>query len=392
MLKPEVATNLVRDNLPNWGTTDLSLAHPRDSILAINITTDRDYPPIDRVMMDGISLAWEQYHKGQREFPIIATATPGKPPLQLTNPHSCIEVMTGAPLPGGCDLVIPYEYLRIQAKTAFIVQEENWSPYANIHRQGTDLSAGQLVLAAGTALQPPQWGILASLGYTEITVKKLPRTLIVTTGDELIPPHQTPKPYQLRQSNIYALRSALLKHGYQAADVDTIVLPDDYQMLKEHYQKATQNYEQLIYTGGVSQGKYDFLPSIWSEVGVTCYVHGVKQRPGKPFYFGVDHNYKTAIFGLPGNPVSSLVCLYRYVLSVAPRWAKLATPVVFPLPLTYFLPVRISYSPTAEVLATPVPVNNSGDFLSLANTDGFIELPSDRDEFNAGECFPLYYW
>ncbi|MFN3362009.1 MAG: molybdopterin molybdotransferase MoeA [Pseudanabaenaceae cyanobacterium] len=316
MIDPDRATSLIRDNLPNWGEDDLDLAHPRHGTLAMTITTDRDYPPIDRVMMDGIAVMWEEYQQGRREFIISATATPGKPPLLLQEHTAAIEVMTGAPLPVGCDLVIPYEYVTVRNSKAYIVQEKNWLPYAHAHRRGSDLTAQQSILQEGRILQPTDWGILASLGYTQVRVKRLPSTLIISTGDELIPPQQTPQSYQLRQSNIYALRSAFLKHGYQ--EVDTIVLPDDYQVLKEHYQQATQNYEQLIYTGGISKGKYDFLPAIWSEMEVTCYIHGVKQRPGKPFYFGVDHKYQTAIFGLPGNPVSSLICLYRYVLSTTP--------------------------------------------------------------------------
>lgn len=390
MLSVSEATHLVQQYLPDWGSEQLNLNNCITGRLAETITTDRAYPPIDRVMMDGIALSFDTYNQGQRSFSIAGTAFPGAPPLQLDDPLTCLEVMTGAPLPIGCDLVIPYEYIHINGGIASIHTDQEWSVFAHIHRRGSDLSAHREVLKAGTVLQPPHWGILASLGHTQIEVTRSPRTLIIGTGDELIDPQAIPEPYQLRRSNIYALRSALQKYGYSTVEV--ISLGDDYQELKEHYQKAVPTYEQLIYTGGISKGKRDFLPAVWSEMGVTCYVQGVRQKPGKPLYFGVDQRHKTAIFGLPGNPVSSLICLYRYILPIAPFWVKLMAPVNFLPPLTYFLPVKISSRATAEIWAEPRPVNNSGDFLGLADSDGFVELPSDRSEFWAGEWFPFYPW
>ncbi|MCS7031753.1 MAG: molybdopterin molybdotransferase MoeA [Gloeomargarita sp. SKYG116] len=390
MLTVEQATACIWEHLPDWGSTTLALDTGVTGTLASPVVTDRPYPPLDRVMMDGIALVWSRYQGGQRVFPITGTAIAGHPPVVLADPQACIEVMTGAPLPQGCDLVIPYEYLDINGSVATIVRPQDWPPYAHVDRQGSSAPAQQEVLAPGHRLKPPDWGIVASLGYTRVNVQRFPRTLIISTGDELVAPDVSPQPYQLRQSNPYALRAALRQHGYP--DVDVLVLPDDENKLRAVYEQASQDYDQLIYTGGISQGKRDLLPKLWREMGVTCYVQGVRQRPGKPLWFGVDHQRQTVVFGLPGNPVASLVCLYRYVLQLTPRYGKLTEPVVFTPPLTYFLPVRVHYSPQADIWVTPQPVKNSGDFLGLAGTDGFIELPAERSEFGVGECFPLYGW
>jgi len=142
----------------------------------------------------------------------------------------------------------------------------------------------------------------------------------------------------------------------------------------------------------VSKGKFDYLPQLWQQQGVQQYIHGVAQRPGKPLWFGIDHQRQTAVFGLPGNPVSSLVCLHRYLLETPVLYARLAAPVHFEKPLAYFLPVKLETTQNAELVAHPRPMQNSGDFLALADTDGFVELPAEQQTFAAGECYRYIPW
>ncbi|MEI6052262.1 MAG: molybdopterin-binding protein, partial [Opitutaceae bacterium] len=160
-------------------------------------------------------------------------------------------------------------------------------------------------------------------------------------------------------------------------------------------------YDVVLITGGVSKGKFDFLPDELDRQGVKKIFHGVAQRPGKPFWFGLSSR-ATPVFALPGNPVSSYTCLHRYVLpalayasgasAVTQRMVALAEPVVFPPKLAYLLPVTLSSGPQAELLAKPERVNTSGDFAGLIDTDGFIELPADRAEFGAGTIVPFTPW
>jgi molybdopterin molybdotransferase len=160
-------------------------------------------------------------------------------------------------------------------------------------------------------------------------------------------------------------------------------------------------HDVVLITGGVSKGKYDFLPSVLDEQGVKKIFHGVAQRPGKPFWFGITQR-RTPVFALPGNPVSSYTCLHRYVLpalaqasglgATTPRLVVLAKPVTFEPPLAYFLPVRLSSGPGAELQATPDASNTSGDFAGLVGTDGFVELPAAQTEFPTGYVATFRPW
>ncbi len=394
LISVETAVELINTHLPDWGEESVDLEQVRSGILAEAITADRAYPAAHRVMMDGIALAWESYDHGQPAFKILGTIAAGDPKFTLTDPLACYEVMTGAVLPDGCDLVIPYEEIQIslagQFRIAEIVHDQAWQRMANIHPQGSDFKLDQVLLRPGEVLNGPAWGILASVGKTQVTIKRQPRIKITATGQELISIHQAPQPHQVRISNPYALKASLISHGFSQVDLDYV--PDDPELMATHYRAQTTEYDLLIYCGGVSKGKFDYLPTVLQQSGVKKYIHGVAQRPGKPLWFGVDQEHQTAVFGLPGNPVSSLVCLHRYILQQQPMFAQLTSDSEFAKPLTYFLPVQSHVSPDARILAQPHPMKNSGDFIALAPTDGFVELPADRSIFKAGETFPYFPW
>src|SRR5690606_27568315 len=178
-----------------------------------------------------------------------------------------------------------------------------------------------VLLKQHSVLNGPRIGIAKSVGHLQIKCEKFPRVNIISTGDELVDVDVTPLPHQIRRSNVYALKASLERFGYQ--DVTLSHLNDDIEAIKNHYHDAKDRFDYLIYSGGVSKGKFDFLPSTWKELGVTEYLHGVAQRPGKPLWFGADEKSRTYVFGLPGNPVSSLVCLHRYLLNQKTIFAKL---------------------------------------------------------------------
>jgi molybdopterin molybdotransferase len=160
-------------------------------------------------------------------------------------------------------------------------------------------------------------------------------------------------------------------------------------------------HDVVVIVGGVSKGKFDFIPSELERQEVKKRFHGVAQRPGKPMWFGVGPRH-TLVFALPGNPVSCYTCLHRYVIPAlaqasvltpgTPRTAALAEPVTFKPKLAYFLPVKLSSGPRAELLATPAATNTSGDFARLIGTDGFVELPPDPTEFPVGTVMPFWPW
>jgi molybdopterin molybdotransferase len=298
--------------------------------------------------------------------------------------------MTGALLPKNCDLVIPYEDLAIEGNQAQILDTRRRTPFEFVHPRRSDCLQGTVILESLSKLNGPAWSIISSFGKKEVKVKKKPLIQVISTGNELVEVDQLPEPHQLRRSNVCALQASLRNRGFK--DLSSTHLEDSVTAISDHYQKAKLEYDILIYSGGISKGKFDYLPSTWEQLGVKKYIHGVAQKPGKPMYFGVDQISKTIIIGLPGNPISSLICLHRYFLNTPIMYAQLAQDVTFKKDLTYFLPVKISYTPQAVVKADPVPVKNSGEFIALANSDGFLELSQHQEHFQAGECFPFYAW
>lgn len=367
-------------------------------ILREPLLADRPLPPFDRVAMDGIALCWESWQSGQRLFPVAGLHRAGEPAPQLADPQHCFEVMTGAVLPRGCDTVVRYEDLEPCPGGFRVLPELLLKRGQNVHAQGSDSAAGQELVAVGTRLLPPQWAIAASVGQMQPQVAALPTVALISTGDELVSLEQTPQAHQIRISNAIFAEAALQQS--LLGQPRRFHLSDQQPELRQGLAAALAEYPLLILSGGVSMGRFDRVPETLRSLGVRQIFHQVAQRPGKPFWFGVGPQQQL-VFGLPGNPVSTAVCLYRYVLPAlrarlglvtAPEWAQLTQPLHFSKSLTWFVPVRLRCSPQARLLATPVPVNGSGDFASLAVSDGFLELPAGTEEFQAEEVFPLWRW
>lgn len=390
MITVEEALTLIKQHMPAWNSSLLCIEDLHSLQTMEPLIADRNYPPLPRVMMDGIALSFEVYQTGKRSFPVAGVCAAGSPQSTLTDFSTCLEIMTGAPLPLGADLIIQYEHLKIENGIAHIVVEQDRSVMDSVHREGSDCKAGDILLPAGLKLNGPHWGIAASLGYSNIKVKRLPRINIISTGDELVPVDSTPLSYQIRRSNVYALKASLKIFGYE--DVELSHLSDEEAAIENHYKINASKFDLMIYSGGVSKGKFDYLPGVWKKMGVEEIFHGVAQRPGKPLWFGLDSQHKTAILGLPGNPVSSLVCLHRYFLSTKTIYVKLEDEIVFKNAMTYFVPVKITSQKDGTLSAMPLKIKNSGEFSALAGSDGFIELPKDQKIFQKGDAFLFHSW
>jgi len=390
MISVEQAVCLIRANLLDFGTEETSVKKLDSNITAQSILADRDYPPFHRVMMDGIAVMFNIYQEGKREFRVDGICPAGEPQKILSDLSSCLEVMTGVPLPQGTDLVIPYEHVKIENGVAYVIKEEIRSHMENVHLKGSDAKNGDVILASGEQFHGPHWGIAASVGAINITVKKKPKINIISTGDELVEVHAKPLEHQIRRSNAYALKASLMLFGYE--EIELSHLPDDVEAIENHYLKAKDNFDMMIYSGGVSQGKFDYLPSTWKKLGVKEIFHGIAQRPGKPLWFGVHDESKTVVIGLPGNPVSGLVCLHRYFLDHNEIYAELMEKIIFKKDLTYFVPVKIQYTREGKIKALPLKMKNSGEFSALAGSDGFMELPRDQSVFNSGKSYLFHPW
>jgi molybdopterin molybdotransferase len=395
---PAAAEALVRQHLVPLPVESRPLPALAGAVLAQSVRAERDLPPFDRVTMDGIAIASDAWRAGQRRFRIAGIQAAGARPQPLP-PDACLEVMTGAVLPPGSDCVVPVEHLVVADGWAEIVASHSVEAFDNVHTRGLDCREGDLLLARGTRLGPPELAVLASAGLPRADVRVEPRIVIVATGDELIDPGEPIEAWQVRRSNSCAMRAALTMRGCRQVGEDH--LPDDPAVLRERLAAHLATHDVVVLSGGVSMGRFDHVPRALRDLGVTEVLHRVAQRPGKPLWFGVGPAGQ-AVFGLPGNPVSSLVCLVRYVVPGLQALAGLAPrptePVALGAPfrvkptLWYFLPVQLDSSPVLGTVALPRPTQGSGDFVSLLGTDGFVELPPGPAEYAAGHVAPFHRW
>ncbi len=395
MTDVEKATELVFSRVQSWGEEQVSLPDAVGRVLREPLVADRDFPPYTRVTMDGIAILYEQYKMGRRTFRIQGLQAAGSPRMELTNPEHCLEVMTGAVLPKGTDTVIPYEEVVLNDGEARVLSDD-FKQGKNAHLQGLNRKQGDLIVPSGKRITAAELGVAATIGKSRLLVAGLPSVCIITTGDELVEVHEQPLPHQIRKSNAYSIRALLKSEGIQA---DLRHIQDNRQETIRVLEECLSKYDLLVLSGGVSKGKLDFVPEALEELGVEKLFHRVRQRPGKPFWFGESPKTNTVVFALPGNPVSSFMCTCRYLLpfvqhslgvSKPLRYARLAEPFTFKPELTYFLQVRLRYSPEGIVEAIPVPGKGSGDLANLCEADAFLELPASQSHFEAGENFPLW--
>ncbi|MEM1137469.1 MAG: molybdopterin molybdotransferase MoeA [Bacteroidota bacterium] len=397
MITTEEAQKIISSQIRGYGTEMVSLENGINRVLREDLKADRDFPPYNRVSMDGIAIQHAVFANGQKVFPVVGIAAAGSSQLNLDQSAACVEVMTGAILPANTDTVIRYEDVEITDGKATVVVNEIREGQ-NVHNQGLDRKAGEIVVKLGSLLSAPEIGIGATVGTANIQVSKVPRTLIVSSGDELVEIDEKPAPHQIRKSNTYLLKASLKQYGIRA---DQVHLVDDLEKIKIQLTDFFSNYDVIILSGGVSKGKFDFIPQALETLGVNKFFHKVKQRPGKPFWFG-KHPQGTLVFALPGNPVSSFMCLQCYVLpwltaslgltSSFTMKGRLAKDVVFKPDLAYFMQVKVEINEEGYFLAIPVEGHGSGDLANLVDADGFLQLPIGKEHFKSGEVYPLHLY
>ena len=395
----EEACALIRERLHDWGTVRIPIDAAQGEVLRQTVAAERDQPPFDRVTMDGIAIRHSAYAAGLRTFAVAGTQGAGSATVALPDEQGCVVIMTGAALPPGTDTVVPVEHISRDGAQATV--EAGYAPVAGqfIHRRASDHSQGATLLSPGVKLGAPEMAILTVGGSDAVEVSRRPAIAIISTGDELVEVGQPLGPTQIRASNDRAIAAALADRGF--LDCGRHHLPDDPAVLERELGQLLAEQDVLILTGGVSMGEFDYVPRVLQTLGMEMIFHKVLQRPGMPMWFGVSPEGKP-VFALPGNPVSSLVCLVRYVAPalVAALGAKarpeplvrLARAVRFEPDLTYFLPVSLSYTRDGDCLAVPRPTNTSGDFVALGGTDGFIELPRGIVEFPTGYATHFFAW
>jgi len=399
MLTTTEAMQEISAAMPAFDAEIVTLANAPGRILRQLVCAERDQPPFDRVTMDGIAIPFDSFRAGRREFFIQGTQHAGDPVQTLQNENNCIEIMTGAVLPTGCDCVVPVERISVQDEVAVVDIDYAAKKNQFVHPRGSDFPAGHEVLQPGAVISPMDIAIVASCGLDEVQVNRSPIVRVISTGNELVPPGEPVATHQIRMSNGPALVAMLNKQGFTDTRHDH--LADDERLLEERLAQHLSDADVLVLSGGVSMGKADFVPQVLQTLGVRVVFHKVSQRPGKPMWFGIGPDNQ-AVFALPGNPVSTLVCCRHYVLPALLQAsgrttrpvesARLAEDFSFAADLTCFLPIRISGTDNGIVTVVPVTTNTSGDFAALSKTDGYVELAQEQNTFAAGLAVPLHRW
>ena len=377
--------------------------------LAESIISDSDSPPFDKALMDGFAVQAADVATGTATLAVVDEITAGQVATRNLEQGQAIQIMTGAPMPDGSDAVVRVEDCQVSStatgEAVVKIATTTVSPGHNMITQGTSMRTGEEVLSSGQQLQPQQLALLAELGRDRVPVRHRPRVGILATGDELVEIGELPGPGQIRNSN-----ETMLAAQVRACQAESILLGiarDTPEHLAERI-SAGLAHDVLLLSGGVSAGRLDLVPAQLEAAGVTQVFHKVHVKPGKPVWFGIgpardETGSRCCVFGLPGNPVSSMVCFELFVRTALRRLsgrsrsqpegitARLATAhrAVGDRP-TYF-PCRYEHDEEGTV-ATPVSWQGSSDLRSTVDANAMILFPAGDRDFQAGDTIEVFPW
>lgn len=368
-------------------TESAALLHSLGRVLAQHILADRDYPPFDRSIRDGYAVRSADAHPGAT-LRCIAELKAGDTPTSSVQPGTCIQIMTGAALPSGADAVIMIEHTHRDGDT--VTFNRTASPGQHVVARGSEQSAGKLVLSKSTRLGFAQLASAAQVGAANLSLYRKPRVAILSTGDEVVDFAAVPGPFQIRNSNSVSLSGQVTSLG-----AEPITLGNARDTRDDLHAKISTGLrsDALILSGGVSAGKYDLVEPVLRELGAEFLFDAVAIRPGKPVVFAVCQG--KPVFGLPGNPVSTMV---TFDLFVRPAIEILSGALATPLPLfeavltqrlsektglTHFLPALAEYGQSPRV--TPLAWQGSGDLVAMSRANCLLVVPPDRENIDPGE-------
>ncbi|MFN4260453.1 MAG: gephyrin-like molybdotransferase Glp [Gemmataceae bacterium] len=368
----------------------------RGLVLAEAVRSDIDSPPYDKAMMDGYAVRTADLTSGAAVLDVIEEVTAGRTPTRTVAAGQATRIMTGAPLPAGADAVVMIERTQPLDGQRVHIEGGPIQPGLNILPRGREMRAGEAVLHPGAELRPQEFGLLAAVGCDEVAVFPRPKVAILPTGDELVEAAVKPGPGQIRNSNGPMLAAQVERAGGVAVPLD--IARDKVEHLKRF---IVQGLEQdvLLLSGGVSAGQLDLVPEVLTQLGVTSHFHKVAMKPGKPILFGTRGT--TLVFGLPGNPVSSLACFELFVRPAlrrlggrnepGPRWWSLPLAMDFAYRTdrpTYY-PVRLEVSEDGGLRFRPLPWFGSADLRALTQANALALFPAGDTRHGAGQHFPV---
>ena len=401
----EAVAHVLREALP-LEPQSFFLAEALGLVLAEDARADADSPPFDKSLVDGFAV---RIADCAQPLLVIEVVAAGQVPVARLDRAAAIQIMTGAPLPIGAEAVVPVEHTsqHVDAEGRILVSipahVATWKVGTNIVRRAASTKLGDLVVAAGSELRPQELGALAEFGHSSVLARRRPRVAVLATGDELVPIEQTPGPGQIRNSNETMLVAQIRRANAEPVPLE--IARDERSHLLERIVLGLQA-DVLVLSGGVSMGERDLVPSVLAAAGVKQVFHKVNVKPGKPVWFGISDaspTRRTLVFGLPGNPVSSMVCFELFVrpalrrlMSVAPAEsivvkALLTAPHTTKGDRPTYQPARLEWRSDGPIV-TAVPWVGSSDLRATVAANSMALFPIGDQTYESGSEVEVIAW
>jgi molybdopterin molybdotransferase len=380
--------------------------------LAQQVLSDVDSPPFDKALMDGYAVRSEDISAGGTELTVVDEVTAGRIPSRAVESGQATRIMTGASIPDGVDAVVKVEDTEEAGENRVRILADSAQPEQNLIRRGTSMKSGEVVLDAGRPLRAQELAALAEMGCHQVSVRRRPTMAVLATGDELVPVSEKPGPGQIRNSNETMLAAQIDQAGGKSVPLG--IARDERSHLREKIEAGLQ-HDVLLLSGGVSAGKLDLVPSELERAGVEQVFHKVRVKPGKPVWFGVlrggngpapgasGRRNSCLVFGLPGNPVSSMVCFELFVRTAIRRLcgqqeakprsvsARLTHPHIHKDDRETYFPAAFEWSGEGPKV-TLMKWHGSSDLQSTRNANAMAVFPAEPREHSAGDLIDVLLW
>ncbi len=401
MIEMDDAIRIVLENTRTIDTTRVGLGEVLGRVLAEEVRSDIDMPPFDKALMDGYALRGADIASASQTTPaildVIEEIPAGNVPQKRVESGQASRIMTGAPMPEGADTVAMVEDTEADTDAEKVRVLAITETGRNIARLGEDVRVDQVVLRANALIRPPEVGILAAVGHVDIEVYRQPVVGVVATGSEVVEPQHKPKPGQIRNSNGYSMVAQVLRAGAQARYFG--IVEDDVDALIQTIGEGLATCDVVALSGGVSAGDYDLVQDGMRDLGVKVLFDRIRMKPGKPLTFGVKGAKQ--VFGLPGNPVSSVVGLellmrpaikkMQGLVDVHLRTVRTALKADFRQTpgRKQFVPAHSVQGKTGAWESTWVGHHGSADLFSMARANSLFVVDAELAQVNAGEELDL---
>lgn len=390
MISVQEAKQAIKDQIGFSKIIDLPVSKALNHVLANTIYSPLDLPPFPQSSMDGYAFAFSDIAKANGLDIVDQIAAGDHNPLKL-RPGEAVRIFTGAALPPGADTVVMQEKTKLDQNKVFF-DDPKLTAGMHMRTKGSEIKAGDLALAKGTILGPAALGFLSSMGLTQVEVYALPTITILITGNELANPGTSLNYGQVYDSNSYTLTAVFQQLGINEINIVPVI--DEVDVLVHHLQIALNESDIVVLTGGVSVGDFDFVIEAANRCGIHQVFHKIKQKPGKPFYFGIKDNQY--IFGLPGNPASSLTCFYEYIEPAIQRMIGKSSKIksiLAPITSSYSKPAGLTHFLKANFdgsQVTPLDAQESFRLKSFATSNALIVLEENTTQVIQGEMVEVH--